>query len=408
MLNKIILTVAILFAAQCALADAIAINPDHPDKYVVVKGDTLWDISARFLTEPWRWPEIWRDNPQIENPHLIYPGDVISLTYENGQPMLTVQRGGSGQRVSGRNVKLSPEVRVYDKEEAIPSIPIDAIQQFLKRPRILSKDEMDTWPYVVSSYDQHLIATTGNKIYVRGLPEDSEDQRFSIYRKGEAYRNPRKDKDEILGYEAIYVGDAVLEKEGDPASAIVTVVDREIIAGDRLAVQSDDELNTAFIPSPPYREVEGNILSVYDGISQIGTHQIVVFDIGEEDGIETGNVLGVYQSGVVVKDKTAAIIKQKKEDEKLEKLRQEDKYSENESALGGALEDLFDGLLYAKRTFDRKFPYFSNRQAKAEEVTLPEEKAGVVMVFKTFDKLSYGIIMETTGPIHVLDTVKNL
>ena len=146
MLNKIILLAALCLAVSITQADTVKVNPDHPDSYVVVKGDTLWDIAGRFLQEPWRWPEIWKVNPQIENPHWIYPGDVVSLKFENGAPVLAVDRGSEAQAGSastsettgaamqspaGRDVKLSPRIREHGREEAIPSIPIEAIRNFL-------------------------------------------------------------------------------------------------------------------------------------------------------------------------------------------------------------------------------------------------------------------------------------
>jgi LysM domain-containing protein len=397
MLNKILISFAIFLLAISVNADELSINPDHPETYTVVKGDTLWDISARFLEQPWRWSEIWGVNPQIENPHLIYPGDIVSLSYQDGQPVLNVNRG-SGQVVSGRNVKLSPEIRSLDNAEAIPTIPLDAIQQFLERPIVLEENEMDQWPYVVSSYDEHLIASTGNTIYIRGIPEDSDAVRYSIYRKGSAYIKPKKesdDKEEILGYEAIYVGDATLLQKGDPASALVTVVDREILVGDRLISQSDEDISTEFFPGPAASEVEGNILSVVDGVSQIGQYQIVVLSLGEEQGIEAGNVLGVYQSGYVVQDKIGPNIPEVKE-EKPER-------PADLSGTAGKISDAFGEIIDAF-TFD----YFTNKQDKVEDITLPEEYVGIVMVFRTFNKVSYALVMETQGPVHVLDTVRNL
>jgi hypothetical protein len=401
MLNKIILVLALFLAPSLIMADTLAINPDHPDKYVVEKGDTLWDISARFLEQPWRWPEIWKGNPQIDNPHLIYPGDVISLSYEGGQPVLSVN-SGTGMVVSGRNVKLSPQIRSDYKEDAIPTIPIDAIHQFLIRPLVVSEDEMDSWPYVVSSYDEHLIAGTGNKIYIRGLPEDLSSRRYSIYRKGPAYINSRKDSG-VLGYEAIHVGDAIIEKQGDPATAIITDAKREVLAGDKLVMESVENVDTAIIPHSPNSEVEGNILSVVDGVSQIGQYQVVVLDLGNDDGVETGTVLGIYQSGYTVQDKAGGVLKAKQEDEKRIEFEHEDT-----STVAEALSNIANDIRDTKRAFDKKFPGFANQQAKYEEVKLPEEYTGVLMVFRTFGNISYALVMEAQGPIHVYDTVRNL
>ena len=289
MLKKILFFLFLMGLSTISLADTVAVKPGHPDSYVVQKGDTLWDISGKFLQKPWLWPQVWEANPQIENPHLIYPGDVVALKYKDGRPILSVARGGKDK--SGRYVKLSPTVRSYEKEEAIPTIPIESIKQFLTRPLVVTADEMKNWPYVVSTYDEHLVAGAGNKIYVRGMPEDASGKRYAIYRKGKPYINYQKDKNAILGYEALYIADAVLEKSGDPASFLVPRSKSEILTGDRLAVQEDSDISTNFIPKPPGHEVNGNVLSVIGGLSVIGQYQVVVTDVGSKEGIDVGTVL---------------------------------------------------------------------------------------------------------------------
>jgi len=372
MLNKIILTILLSVTFFLVQADTVEINPDHPDSYVVVKGDTLWDIAGRFLTQPWRWPDIWERNPQIENPHLIYPGDVVSLVYEDGAPILTVDRGGAGgsttrRSSSGRNVKLSPEIRSHEREDAIPAIPIDAIRHFLSRPLVVDSNEMDAWPYVVSSYEQHLVSGEDNRVYVRGIAGNSDTHAWSVYRRGPAYTSMGKYGDDTLGYEAIYVGDAVIEQYGDPATALITNSDREILKGDRLAPMPEEEIETDFIPSPPARNVNGSIISVVEGVSQIGQYQIVVLDVGETDGLERGNVLGIFQSGQEIRDKVGT-------------------------------EDSHSALV----------EYLGSPEAAGEKVLLPDEYTGIIMIFRTFDRISYGLIMETFGPVHLNDIVKNL
>ncbi len=403
MFKKINFLLIFLSISSVSMADTLALNPDRPDEYVVQKGDTLWDISARFLQEPWYWPTIWQGNPQITNPHLIYPGDVISLEFKDGQPLLTVN--GSGRATDGRHVKLSPTIRSYETDDAIKSIPVDAIQQFLSRPRVVSKEEMDDWPYVVSSYDEHLVSGTGNKLYVRGLPEDSTETRYALYRKGPAYINSRKDKNKILGYEALYLGDVIIDQRGDPASAIVTLAKQEILNGDRLVVESAQDASNEFIPTQPLRNVDANILSVIDGVAEIGQYQVVVVDVGDADGIEVGNVLGIYQSGKIVKDEIATKIKAKEEQERRLVVEGED-----ESAFNKELSELANGLRDLKTDFDNSalVDYLGRPNAKPELIELPGEYAGVLMVFRTFDNLSYGLVMKAVSPIHVLDSVKNL
>lgn len=381
-----------------AMADTVAVNPDHPESYVVKKGDTLWDISGKFLQEPWRWPDIWHANPQIENPDLIYPGDVVSLIYQDGVPILTVSRSGVSTTTSGRNVKLSPTVRSYKKEDAIQAIPIDAIKDFLSRPLVVEIDEIESWPYIVSSYEEHLISGVGNKVYVRGLDDESANKRFAVYRLGDPFINVKKDKNQVLGYEAVYVGDAVVEKTGDPASAIIATSVREILDGDRLVADTEADVETRFIPKAPAQDVEGNIISAIDVVSEIGQYQIVVFDAGQNAGLEVGDVLGVFQSGHVVKDSIATNQKNRVD------APIECDYDEGPGcAVARDLERT--GRAYSRSGLGQ---YLGPLNAKPEEIELPEEYAGVLMVFRTFENLSYALVMEAVSPIHLYDTVRNL
>ena len=373
MLHKIILITLSLFVLSVAQAQNLEINPDSPDQYVVVEGDTLWDISGRFLSEPWRWPEIWEVNPQINDPHLIYPGDIVSLTYRDGLPVLSVNRGGvaggstSGRSTSGRAVRLSPEIREYEREDAITTIPMEAIRHFLERPMVINDDdEMDSWPYVVSSPQQRLISGQGNRIYVMGIVDNGQES-YSIFRKGKAYEK----NGETLGYEALHLGDAVIEKHGSPATLLITDSTREVMNGDRLMAQSRDDISSDFIPNPVTDPVQGSIISVIDGLYDIGGNQIVVIDVGSNDGIEVGDLLGVYQDGGVLMDKTGV---------------------ENTS--------IIPNREYAK--------WLGEPKAKGNPVNLPNEYAGIVMVFRIYNRVSYGIIMEAYGPLHLDDIVSNL
>jgi len=401
MLKKFLFIAVFVLATTAVMADTVTVKPDHPESHTVVKGDTLWDITGRFLNEPWLWPQVWEANPQIANPHLIYPGDVVSLQYKDGRPILAVGRGDK----SGRYVKLSPTVRSHEKDTAIPSIPIDAIKQFLLRPLVVSADEMNDWPYVVSSYDEHLVSGSGNKIYVRGLSEDATAKRYAVYRKGKPYVNPVKDKDNVLGYEALYLGDAVIEKGGDPASFIIVRSTREVLSGDRLVEESEADIESNFIPTHPSRDVYGNVISVIDGVSEIGQYQIVVLDLGTNDGMEIGNVLGVYQSGKVVKDYAATKAREKAEDERRIVLSHEET-SGVDRAVSAVLNDVRD----TKRAFDKTdlAGYLGRPNSKPENVQLPEEYAGVMMIFRTFENISYALVMEAVSPIHIYDAVKNL
>ncbi len=335
----------LLVLAPPVWADTVRLAPDAPDHHVVVKGDTLWDISARFLTDPWLWPEIWHINPAIENPHLIYPGDIIYLEFVEGRPVLRLERNEPALRT----VSLSPTARVTQLDTAIPTIPYDAIGQFLKYPRIVTREELDTSGYVLASSEDRLISATGNKIYVRGLP-DNDATRYNIVRRGEVYHNPLNKRD-VLGYEAINVGYATVTRTGDPATLLITQADREVLIGDRLLPVEEIEVSQHFLPRAPEGDIDGHIISVLDGISRIGQYQVVALDKGSVDGLEIGNVLSVWQSGAVVRDNNA-----------------------------------------------------SRRMGR--DVQLPDERAGTVMLIRLFDRVSYALVMEATRDLKLLDKVK--
>lgn len=332
-----------------AAADTVKLRSDHPDRYVVVKGDTLWDISGHFLKDPWLWPEIWQINPEISNPHLIYPGDVIHLAFEGGRPVLKIDRGGA--RPSGRRVvRLSPEPRYSPLEEAIPTIPIDAIEQFLKYPRIVTEQELEDSAYVVANAEGRLISGTGHKIYARGLG-DSDIGRYAVVRRGDVYRRAG-DADEVLGYEALHVGDVRVIEHAEPSTLLITQADREVLKGDRLLPIVEEEIDQHFIPHAPETPVEGRIISVLDGISRIGQFQVVAVDRGVQDDLEVGHVLAVYQTGETVRDTVA--------------------------------------------------PKRMGRRVK-----LPNERAGTLMVIRLFDRVSYALVMEASRDLRVFDTVTN-
>lgn len=379
--RKIIVMIGLLIGLGPAFGDEVAINPDNPGTYAVVKGDTLWDISGRFLTYPWQWPDIWQVNPQIENPHLIYPGDQVSLTYKDGRPILNLARGGM---YGGRRVKLSPSVREYPHDGAIAPVPLDAIRPFLSRPQVMELADIEKTGYVVSSQDLHLANGSGNRIYIRNLGETTTDQ-YSVFRTGEEYRDGVTN--ELLGHEALHIGDVVIERGGDPATARVIRSSKEILAGDRLMPQQEDKYPD-FIPHAPPGGVDGNIISVIDGVSQIGQYQVVVLDRGAGDGLQPGAVLAIYQAGAEIEDKLGTAIDA------------QEQYDAIQQKPG-----IYANLMAAKRSLDE----FLNepRGGRPALVTLPDERAGELMVFRSFDNVSYALVMNTQRAIHVLDKVKN-
>lgn len=280
----------LLWGHWCA-ADEIELNPAHPQTYTVARGDTLWDISGRFLKKPWQWPEIWHDNPQIGNPHWIYPGDALALSYVDGKPRLQVERPSE--------VRFSPQVRASPIAEAIPTIPMNAIRPFLTHPKVANADEMAQAPYVVDFAGEHVVGGAGDRIYVRAI-EDNKAAAFIVFRPGQTYKDV--DTGEILGYEALYVADAELQSTGDPASLLLTATDREAIIGDRLLPVEQQKVQMYYQPHAPAKPIRGHIINVVDGVTQIGQYEVVVIDRGEADGIEVGHVLAILQGSRIQRD----------------------------------------------------------------------------------------------------------
>lgn len=309
----------------------------HPNEYVVQVGDTLWDISATFLRDPWFWPEIWYVNPDIENPHLIYPGDVLGLIYIDGQPRIT--------NIRASTYRMSPQARITPLSQAISSIPFEDISAFLSSGVVLEKDQADALPYLLRTRGDHLIASAGNEVYVRGVSTDASGTRYSVIHVGDPLIDP--DDGRLVGYHGILIGEGRLRRGGDPATIALTMSKQEAIIGDRFLPESVDvPLN--FFPRSPSRVIDGRIMAVVGGVTQIGQYQVVVMNRGASNGLSVGDVLDVFKAGETIKDR-------------------------------------FQG----------------------GKVTLPDEEAGTIMVFKTYDRISYGLVMEATDAIHILDAVRN-
>jgi hypothetical protein len=333
-----LLLMSLLFSSW--LYAAVELNDEAPQTYIVKKGDTLWGISGMFLAQPWLWPELWDVNPQIDNPHLIYPGDELYLVWVDGQPKLRLKRG--------RNVKLTPNMRVSPLDLAIPVIPLDEIEAFLRRHRILGANEINNSAYVVAGAQGHLISAPGDRVFGRGPFPDGE-RVYGIFRSGDIYRDPITN--EVLGYQAMDIGSAQLlsSNQDEIVELEVTRVTEEVRITDRLLPNEDKIIDATFHPRAPNDEiVDGFMIAVDGGVSQIGAWDVVVLNRGAREGLEIGHVLAVYQSGQVVHDRVAG-----------------------------------------------------------DNVVLPDVRAGLAMVFEVFEKASYAIVLKTNRPLKVLDKVKN-
>ncbi|MGQ7301050.1 LysM peptidoglycan-binding domain-containing protein [Marinobacter nauticus] len=313
------------------------LRSDHPERYTVVKGDTLWDISARFLNNPWYWPEIWHVNPQVANPHLIYPGDRLALVYIDGKPRIT-------KVATSDVVKLSPQVRSEAIDTPIPAIPLDAIASFLTETRIVSPEEINGAPYVLEGEDGRIITGAGDRIYARG---EKPADRVGIFRRSKEFVDP--DTGEFLGLEARSIARGNVNAEnGDVLTVGITKSSEEVRIGDRLLVNEDRRLTTSFVPSSPDSEIEGKMISVDGGVSQIGQYDVVAINRGEREGLTAGNVLAVLKAGNMVRDPVTG-----------------------------------------------------------ETIELPSERAGLLMVFQAYEKMSYGLVLQATRPLSVGDKVTN-
>ena len=332
----------LLLAANGLAQAAVELKDGHPERYTVVRGDTLWDISGKFLSEPWKWPEIWHANPQIQNPHLIYPGDTLSLVYVDGQPRLVLDRGASRG-----TIKLSPQVRSTPMAQAIPTIPLEAINSFLLSNRIVdTPEEFNGKPYIVAGNAERVVSGAGDRVYARGQ-FDEQNPIYGVFRQGKTYTDP--DTKEFLGINADDIGTGeIVAEEGDIGTFVLSRSTEEVRLGDRLFPTEERAINSSFMPSEPTSEIKGVILDVPRGVSQIGQFDVVTLNKGTRDGLEIGNVLAVYKTGETVRDRVTG-----------------------------------------------------------ENVKVPDERSGLLMVFRTYDKLSYGLILQASRQLAVMDKVRN-
>ena len=348
-------------ASMAASTKPLTLAENAPSTYTVVKGDTLWDISGKFLKEPWRWPEIWNFNrEQIKDPHWIYPGDVINLSFDaNGNPRLSF---GSGSG-SGGTVRLSPGVRVDRFAQAIPSIPARDIAPFLSLPLVADEDALINAPKIIAADDGRVIVGAGDKVYVVAMRPEM-GTRWQIYRPGKQLSDP--DTKEILGYEAIYLGDAKVNKFGESSTAEVVKSTQEINKGDRLTPATEGAV-PSYVPHSPESGVKGKIISVLGGVNESAQYSVVVLNLGKRNGLEVGHVLAGMRAGATVSTKTG------------------------ESTWN---------------SFVPNFIHESNAEKLPSTVKLDDERNGLLFVFRVFDKVSYALVMSSNRPFKVGDVVQ--
>lgn len=350
----------VLLLSHGALAEQTGsvslLRDGHPDQYEVKEGDTLWGIASMFLKDPWNWPEIWHVNPSIDNPHLIYPGDEIFLKFVGGDPLLTLQRGpgertyklSPTQRVrqGDRYEKVEPAVRISPLDSAIPAIPLDAVSSLMTTGRIVEEDTLAMAPRILAGRSERLIFGPGDQFYGRGN-WDEDTSVYGIFREGNIYQDP--ETGEILGYEAIEVGMArAIDRADDIVTFELTSVQEDVRLGDRLMPTEERRVESTFYPLPPRQQVEGIIMTVLGGVTQVGRNDVVVINRGLNAGVDVGTVLAIAKKGATVKDRVYGDV-----------------------------------------------------------VELPTERAGILMVFRSFEKMAYGLVLQTTEPLRIGDVVRN-
>jgi hypothetical protein len=384
-LSATLALLAFLASGVLPVRAQVELNPSHPDTYTVRGGDTLWDIAGRFLRDPWRWPEIWDANRELGDPNLIYPGDVLRLYYRDGQPRV-------GRAGGMRTVKLSPRVRVTPLKVPVPTIPLGTIGPFLTVPYVLSKEQIDAAPYVVSFPDSRVLAGTGDTVYVRSILS-AAGGRYHLVRPGDPLRSPESNN--ILGYKAIYVATGALERPGDPATLRIIDMALETIAGDRVLVVEGEKPLQTFLPRPAPRGRSGHIISVLNGVAQIGQFDVVVLDLGSDQGLQPGHVFTVYSGGDRVTDSVRA-----------------DTDSWNWKSMKFWSQEFWygdyraEGFLNDSPDPNAPFPPHADVRKQSEDYILPYEDAGTLMVFRTFQKLSFALVLRARRVMHVLDMVR--
>jgi LysM repeat protein len=338
-------------AAPAPAPTADSIKPSAPTEYTVKRGDTLWGIANVFLKNPWEWPEIWYVNPKIQNPHRIYPGDVLVLGYDKGgHPQISIAQEGA--------LRLNPSLRSTPLDDAIPTIPYAAIAAFLSRPALLAREQIRNAPYVLAFPDEHQAAGDDQVVYARGLAKAAAGSRYSIIHVGDPIVDPESGK--TLGYEGVYTATAVVRNPAAVTRTVLVDAARETLRGDCMVPDAETTpLN--FSPRAPSQKVHGQIISVVDSVTVIGQYNIVAINRGARDGVGPGTVLAIDVAGDVVTDRGPAS--------------------------------------YANT--DRNF------LGLAPSVRLPSDRAGTLLVFKSYDDMSFGLVVGASAPMRVADVVRN-
>lgn len=358
-LSAIIIPLLAIFCFSAnSFANEIKLRNKHPQRHVVVKGDTLWDISNYFLKTPWLWPKLWRMNRnEIKNPHLIYPGDVVVLDTSGASPSLRLLR---------ETVTLKPGIRVEKLEKkAIKAIPQNVITPFLTQPLLIENDQLNSAPRIVAGPDNRVMFSPGSRVYINNI-EQGSNRHWDIYRAGAALIDP--DTNEVIGTEAIYLGDLNIIRYGKPASADILHVKEEIFVKDRL-IESQSEFRSNYVPHAPESKLHGRIMKIHGSLAEAGANTVVSLNLGKNDSLEEGHVLAISRNGRVIKDP---------------------EYGTNPET---------------KPSNDTHENANAEITLAPDQLKLPDERIGLLMVFRVFEHVSYALIMNASMSVHKYDVV---
>jgi hypothetical protein len=379
-MRKAIISLILLITPAWAAvaADAPAIKDGAPERYVVQKGDTLWGISGRYLKEPWRWPELWKMNQdQVKNPHLIYPGDAIVLDRSGGEAKL--------QLVALETTKLEPRIRVErTARDALPSISPSIIEPFLSKPLVVSVDELDGAARIVAASDSRVTLGAGDRAYAEGIAKNKGEQ-WQIFRRGDPLIDP--ETNQVLGYEAVYLGEARVRQHGEIATIDIVRSVQEVHRDDRLLPLGKQEPVFSYMPHPPLVPVKGHIISLYGGLQETGPMSIVALSKGSKDGLQVGSVLAIERS------QTSS------------------RYNQRTEPLFGrsGISGSDSPRVYHTEPLPPRETVFARGEtvSRGDIAKLPDERYGLLMVFRTFDRTSFALVMEASRPVAVSDYVTN-
>lgn len=377
-MKKAIISLILLLSFALAIAATATpeLRTDAPDRYTVVPGDTLWGIATRFLRDPWRWPELWRMNrDQVRNPHRIYPGDTLVLDRSGARVTMRLETG-----------RLSPRARIEPRDaDAIQTIAPSVIEPFLSKPLVVGANELDAYPEIVATQEDRVALGPGNIAYVKGVRQ-SEEIRWQVFRRGDPLIDP--ETKQLLGYVGIYLGEAELRRRGELSTVEITKAAQEVYRGDRLVPFPKEGPIFAYVPHAPQSPVRGRIVSTYGGLWETGPLAIVTLSRGKRDGLEVGHVLAIHR------DSRSA------------------RYAERTEPLWGRAGPSGKDQRIPYYPADlpaRDSPLFKSAPPVRESdfQQLPEERYGLLLIFRTFDRASFALVMQASRPVAVADIITN-